>query len=322
MRFTFRSVLNKFIGLHSYDPKHSKTKLPGPLFIQVQTIDRCNGSCRMCPYVTIQRSGPPNCMDEELYTKIFTNLSQAETVNTVLLMLQNEPLLDNELEKRVEQARKILGNGTRILTVTNGTSLNLKRYEALLHAGLNSIEVSIDAFYEETYRSIRPGLDFSNVINNINTLLQKKDGSHIVVRFLKQRANENEEKQFKHYWKSRGVQICSFPIENRAGMIECFDQMRGSSPLLRKKYIRAVRDLVFPPCFFPFYALNILWDGRVILCCHDWRHIEIIGDLSAQSLQDVWNGDAINQYRNLLYNKRFEEIPICKDCSVVRRFSG
>jgi MoaA/NifB/PqqE/SkfB family radical SAM enzyme len=320
MKFTFRSVLHKLRGVHSYDPKHRRTRLTGPLVLQIQTIDRCNGSCRMCPNSTIKRSGPPKLMDEALYKRILAILNQAETVNTVLLMLQNEPLLDIMLEKRVAQAREILGNRARILTVTNGTLLNSNRYDALLHAGLDSIEVSIDAFYEQTYRTIRPGLNFTNIVKNINMLLQNENDSHIVVRFLKQRANESEEQQFRHYWKSRGAQICAFPIENRAGMLENFEQMRGSSPLFRKRLMRAVRDLFFPPCLFPFFALNVLWDGQVILCCHDWKHIEIIGDLSSQSLQDVWNGDAINHYRNLLYNNRFEEIQICKDCSVVRRF--
>jgi MoaA/NifB/PqqE/SkfB family radical SAM enzyme len=320
MKFTLRNAKTVLKALNAYDPKKCKTRLPGPLVIQIQTIDRCNGACRMCPGSTFKRSGPPNLMDAGLYRQILEDLGHTKTVRTIVLTLQNEPLLDPEIVHRVIQARKILGNSVRIVLITNGSLLTPERSKALLDAGIDSIHISIDAFYEETYRSIRPGLHFSEVVENTAELLRVDQGSHTVVRFLRQRANEREEKQFKHFWKSRGAQIFIFPLENRTGILDNFELLRGSPPWLRRRFARTVRDLLFPSCLLPFYSLNVLWDGRVILCCNDWGHQDIVGDLSSQSIQDVWNSDAINSYRTLLYQNHADQSLLCRDCSMVRKF--
>jgi radical SAM protein with 4Fe4S-binding SPASM domain len=61
---------------------------------------------------------------------------------------------------------------------------------------------------------------------------------------------------------------------------------------------------------------SILSDGRVVLCCNDWGPHDIAGDLSRQTLQEVWNGDKINHYRQLLWTHRIKESPVCADCSL------
>jgi MoaA/NifB/PqqE/SkfB family radical SAM enzyme len=320
MKFTLRNAKTVLKALNEYDPKKRKTRLSGPLVIQIQTIDCCNGSCRMCPNSTFKSPGPPNLMDKKLYNKILEALFYTKTIRTIVLTLQNEPLLDPEIVHRVIQARETLGKSVRIVLITNGSLLTSERSKALLDAGLDSIHVSIDAFYEETYRSIRPGLQFSEVVENTAELLRIDQSSHTVIRFLRQRANEREEKQFKHFWKSRGAQIFTFPIENRTGIVDGFEQLRGTPPWTRRRFARAVWNLLLPSCLLPFYSLNVLWEGHVILCCNDWGHQDIIGDLSSQPIQDVWNSEVINNYRTLLYNNCVYECPLCKDCTMVRKF--
>jgi len=43
--------------------------------------------------------------------------------------------------------------------------------------------------------------------------------------------------------------------------------------------------------------MHILSDGRVTLCCMDYRHEEILGDVREASLEDIWNGEAFEQAR-------------------------
>ena len=316
---TVRNVLLKLKGLRAYSSRRFKTQLPGPLSVQIQTINRCNGSCRMCPYSTLHKLEPPAIMDEMLYSKILEDLYRAGTVRRFILTLQNEPLLDPGLVRRVVRAREILGNSVDIGLVTNGTLLNEKLYDDLVCTGLNIIVVSIDAFYEDTYRAVRPELDFSEVVANVHMLLQRNHNTRVAVKFVRQKANAREEKQFVQYWKSHRAGIFTSSLVNRAGLLAGFEHMRGSSIGVRTRCIKAVRDRFFPSCLIPFTTLNVLCDGRVILCCDDWGPIDTVGDLSSQPLPDVWNGAVINSYRNLLYNNKAGESFVCKDCSVTRR---
>ncbi|MBW2174620.1 MAG: SPASM domain-containing protein, partial [Deltaproteobacteria bacterium] len=254
-------------------------------------------------------------MEERLYVQILSELKRAGTVRSFLPMLQNEPLVDREIAKRVRQAKEILGGTALVHMVTNGSLLTSKRADNLLEAGTDSFSVSIDAFREETYRSIRKGLSFSRVIGNVQSLLQRDPRPLVFARFLKQRANAGEEKMFTRYWKARGARPFVHSVVNRAGTLDSFDRVEEREARLMRRLVRRVLSSIFPLCPHPFLSLNVLWDGRVILCCHDWGPGVIVGDLTKQSLTTVWNGEAMNHYRHLLYRDRSEESPSCANCS-------
>ncbi|MBN2373186.1 radical SAM protein [bacterium] len=323
-------IIHRLSGLYAFDHLNCRSLKQGPSKVQLQTIDRCNGSCLMCPYSSELKSGPPNYMEDSLYKKIIKSLQDAGTLRQIVLMLQNEPLLDIKLIQRIHYAREVLGKKVKIGIVTNGTLLNPRHIHDLVYSGINSIDISIDAFSEKTYNIIRPGLDFFKVVQNTQAILENKKRVNIVVRFLKQRANTGEEKQFRHYWESKGAKVFIFAPVNRAGGLKNFDQIKNNAHrsnifYLKKKLKKAIRNLclqvaarsfIATPCLLPFNNINILWNGKVILCCHDWEPVDIIGDLSKQSLQDVWNSDSMNKYRYLLWSNRIKESPVCKNCSL------
>ncbi len=301
-------------GIRAYDPKQRKTSLAGPSQVQVQTIDRCNASCLMCPYSASEKSGQPCYMEEKLYRKILNELKYAGTVHSFVPMLQSEPLLDRDISRRLREAKEILGSTVSVHMVTNGSILTPELADELLDSGLDTLSVSIDAFREETYKAIRKGLIFSRVIDNLQSLLQRHPPILVIARFLKQRANEREEKMFKQFWKARGARISFHSVVNRAGMLNSFDQIERLKT--EQNIIYRFIDKIFPFCFLPFFALNVLWDGRVILCCHDWGPSVVVGDLTKQSLPEVWNGEEMNHYRHLLYSDLSKESPSCVNCSL------
>ena len=315
LRWLAKYMLSRWRG---YDPKRRRSNLSGPLVVQVQTVDRCNGSCIMCPARDSGKSGPPNYMEERLFSRIAEEVRRAGTVLTFTPMLQNEPLLDPDLGKRVGQAREILDATSRVVIVTNGSTLTRDRIDELVNANVDELEVSVDAHSEETYRAIRHGLDFSTVIQNVHSLIRHRGKTRVAVRFLRQRANESEEKEFVRYWWSQGAEVRVMDMTNRAGALKAFHGLwppKGET--LRGRVMRIMQR--FWPCLTgPFTSLNVPWNGQVVLCCHDWGPTEIIGDLSVQSVSDVWNGDAFNHHRHLLWSRRFEESRVCRDCSLVR----
>lgn len=307
---------------NAYDPEARKSRLSGPRIIQIQTIDQCNGSCPACPYSSTQRHGSPNLMDQNIYLSLLKDLKRAGTARTLTLMLQNEPLLDVNLAELVRQAREVLGDGVFIRTVSNGTRLFRSRIDELFQAGIDDVEVSIDAFRKETYAIIRPGLDFARVLENTHALIDYRKENAVTVRFLKQRVNVSEQAEFLRYWERHGAKVHFIGMSNRAGSVKGFDQMHVHEGMTWHSKIRKLFARHVPCVFGPFVWLSVLWDGRVILCCQDWQGKVVLGDLSSQSLLDVWNADLTNRYRDLLWHGRFEESSLCRGCSTASYFPG
>jgi MoaA/NifB/PqqE/SkfB family radical SAM enzyme len=270
----------------------------------------------MCPYSVTEKPDPPNHMEPRLYRRILEEVRDIGTVKHFTPMLQNEPLVDRDIIERVREARDVLGKATSVGIITNGSLLTQKRADALISAGVNTLTVSIDAFSEKTYRAIHKGLNFNKVVENVESVLRDERRPQVTVRFLRQEANRGEERSFARYWEPRGAQVQFNPVVNRAGILDSFASLeRDNSRIFRLKD-RLFKIIFYPFCALPFYWLNILWDGRAILCCHDWGPKAVVGDLNKHSLGEVWNGKAMNNCRYLLYTGRSKDVPSCTDCSL------
>jgi len=68
-------------------------------------------------------------------------------------------------------------------------------------------------------------------------------------------------------------------------------------------------------CNEVYNKLSINWDGTVSACCGDYDNYMLVGDLTQQSIRDIWkNSEELKRYRTLLSNYRHEELPLCKNC--------
>jgi radical SAM protein with 4Fe4S-binding SPASM domain len=75
------------------------------------------------------------------------------------------------------------------------------------------------------------------------------------------------------------------------------------------------------PCFYPQYALQADWNGDVLLCPQDWKKRVKLGNLSAQSLWDVWTGGIAMKHRmRLLAGKR--NCAPCSGCNAAGTLHG
>ena len=307
-------------NVRSYDPHSCRTQLPGPRSVHIQTTDRCNAACIMCPYSTIINPARGNLMEDGLYHHIIDEVHRVGTAKIICLMLQNEPLLDRKLPDRVRLARSVLGPTIRIMTVTNGTLLTPMLIEDLFASGIDNVAVSIDAAREDSYRRIRHGLDFHRVVENTLSLIGRLGPHRVSVKFLRQRGNEGEENAFASYWRRLGVRVSFAELTNRAGTLESYERIRKRRPDLWRRLVHPALNRLIPACPLPFSAMNILWDGRVITCCEDWGPRDTVGDLSRQTLKEIWNGGKINHYRHLLWTHRSSESLVCAGCSLSNRF--
>lgn len=66
-------------------------------------------------------------------------------------------------------------------------------------------------------------------------------------------------------------------------------------------------------CYYPFYMIYIDYDGKVLICSHDWFKKLVVGDLNKQTIMEIWNSYKMNEIRSRLEKKdrNFEPCNVC-----------
>lgn len=303
-----------------------------PTFFQIQTTNSCNGRCVMCPY-TYKNKNETQYMNDELFKKIILELVEGQKLIKkrieVNLMLQNEPFLDKNLIKKIRFIKQF--DNFFVTTLTNGSLLNKDTISDLETSGIDLLTISIDSINKKTFEEIRLGLDFDKIMQNVELLKNSSIKNKIKIRFTLQKKNQKERKDFFHFWKSKGIKTQMCHVTNRCGTLKVFDDVKvddkgllDSFENFSKEY-NAIRIydgqkfLTTRICFFHFYRFNILANGDVINCCHDWGHEDIAGNIQENTIKDIWQSK-FKEYRQLFLKGRSHEIPVCGKCSLYNRY--
>jgi hypothetical protein len=69
-------------------------------------------------------------------------------------------------------------------------------------------------------------------------------------------------------------------------------------------------------CIRPSRDLMILFNGKVPLCCVDWFRTSLLGDVSQESIRDIWHAMTVEGIREGLREGDVSKLPdICRNCS-------
>lgn len=298
----------------------TKQPLPFPTIFQIQTNTLCNGSCIMCP-ISQEKNTQPGWMSDELFEKIIKEISENKTEDTLIwLHLQNEPLTDDMIFNKIKLIKKISNQTIQTGLVTNGTLLTDEKIKELNTSGLDRICFSIDASTKKTYNTIRKGLDYDTVLQNIETLRKSKSKTQIFVRFIWQKENYHELLEFKNYWKKKGISQEIGVVNNRAGAVSNFTDISipQSDIPFQFKLIQYIWSHLTKGCYHLANSFNVLYNGDVIMCCNDYRKKTILGNVQNASIKEIWVSKKYQSIREAIFNHDFEKIPECQQCSEIR----
>jgi MoaA/NifB/PqqE/SkfB family radical SAM enzyme len=269
-----------------------------PSKIQIQTADRCNYLCPMCPYPELSPEGAGAFLPEALYRRLIGEVRAAGRKVKLCLMLQNEPLLDKRFLDFLDYAHRADDAVASISTVTNGSVLTEGQLDRLMAYERFHLTISVNATERERYQRIH-GRDFWD---RIHARLLGWSGPRQRVRlsFVLDRSSVDDARAFQSYWRDLSYSTRLIPINSR----------------IDAAAVERVHDVEeeFGHCHYPVDTLNVLVDGRVILCCNDWRHDTTFGNLTRQTIAEVWNGPELTRAREAAIAGRLRESPMCRDC--------
>jgi MoaA/NifB/PqqE/SkfB family radical SAM enzyme len=242
--------------------------------IEIETINRCNNTCAFCPVNKSVDPRPTKKMSDKLFGKIIDDLAEARYSGCIALFSNNEPFVDKDIISRIALAREKC-EGALVYILTNGIALDFEKLVQSLDAGLDRL-----------------------VINNYNDNLLLHDNIREIVERLERPEYENYRDKVEITLRKKNELL-----QNRA----------GSAPNKNIQIYKEFLNYHDIGCPFPFRQMAVRSSGHVSLCCNDALGQVTLGDLSTQSVYEVWNGPEFTGIRKQLlsYGRR-----ILKPCNV------
>jgi radical SAM protein with 4Fe4S-binding SPASM domain len=205
-------------------------------------------------------------------------------------------------------SRKFKDAGFKIQLATNATFLTPDRQAKLLKSGIDFLIFSIDATSEETYNQMRIGGDYKGIICNIETFIKDVKSQNLPITCLCQliynKLNVAEAENFRKYWKERGAHVWIKPYNNWNGEDESENYyFPGDIPQVSESL-----------CDWPWRQIVMHWNGNVVPCCCDYDNKVLLGNAYEQSLPQIWNGKAFQEFRKRHLESR-KTVEFCRNCS-------
>ena len=295
--------------------------LEGPLLVHIETTNRCNFKCVFCPESDDsyqELAGGYSSMAFEDFKRIVDELSVlGQHPRMINFFVMGEPLMNKRIAEYISYAREVLPQSILVLS-TNGALLTENKFQPLCDSGLDFLRISIFGQDNEAHqKNTQTNVDLSKIRENVKAfvthrdLIAKKAPYVFVKSILSPQAEVN--KEFLRYFSDIGDERVFEGLSNwnddsdrySSKMGVKAEDLESSEFFQHKKYV----------CTLPFYSMVIHGDLQVSVCCIDWNKKTLVGNLKFQSVSDVWNGEALHQFRLKHLERRKKEIPACANCT-------
>lgn len=279
-----------------------------PNNVQIELCNICNARCITCPISQMKRE--KGIMDFKLFKKIIGDLNTVNFKGNILPTSYGESLLIPNFTDYLSYIRyKIPESG--IILFTNGSLLNTNLSKKIIKENLvDELIVSFDGGTKESYESVRIGLSFNKVKKNVHDFIKirnnlgKKKPKVIITMVVTPENSFTRDELRKEF---NDVDDINYSIMfNWGGQLKKIDGYNRGTRFSKNNFCRLLYDTIY-----------ILQNGDVCLCCTDYEGREIIGKVQDSSIKDIWNGPELQKRRNLLKNRMFSELPLCKKCNII-----
>ncbi len=291
--------------------------LRAPFTLYVETTNICNFNCVYCPesFEDFEaRSGGMFRMDLPAFTRVADQIAELGSVKALNLYMMGEPFVNRNLPDFIRIARE-KGIANRIAVTSNASLINEKVARQVIEAGLDYLRVSVYGGTAEAHaRKTQSKVPFDRVWRNVKTFRDTRDAiggaTQIYVKMIDSGVKD-ENDAFLQAFGPVADEAHIEPAMNWNDPDEGVLAQIDRSAMLETDHFSNRKTV----CPFPFYSLVIHSDLRVSVCCVDWAKQAVVGDLSKQTLSDVWRGKALRDFQSMHLQGRRHELEACRNCT-------
>jgi radical SAM protein with 4Fe4S-binding SPASM domain len=298
-------VADMMLGLKDTINSRAWPDRPQGLMVEITSI--CDSKCIHCPREAMDR--PMRPMDFNLFKRLVDQAAELKIpefypngFGELMTIKDPSPYLDylNSKEHKF-----------RIILNTNAFRMTEEKIEMLIKAKVYLLNICIDGATAEVTEKIRINLKLADIEKNILRLMEIRkqrnlDYPRIRVGMVVLPQNRHEVEPFLQKWRGKVDFVGVDGYSNRAGSLTGkFSAPEGEAPAAAPSQT----------CVLPFKDLNIWSDGKAVICCNDWNEEQVIGDITKQSLLEIWHGEAARKVRELHAKGAGDQLEICKKCN-------
>jgi MoaA/NifB/PqqE/SkfB family radical SAM enzyme len=291
--------------------------LPAPFTIYVEATNICNYRCVYCPESFDnfeERSGGQFRMDLSAFERVAGQIADMGGVKTLNLYMMGEPFVNRNMPDfiRIAREKKIAG---RIVVTSNASLLNEAVARRVIDAGLDYLRVSVYGGAPEAQaRRTQSKIPLDRVWRNVRAFRDMRDAlagrTHVYVKMIDS-GDAVENRAFLDLFGPVADEVVVEPAMNWNDPAEGVLAQTDRDAMLASTHFRNRKTV----CAFPFYTLVVHSDLRVSVCCVDWAKEAVVGDLSKETLSDVWRGDALRAFQMAHLEGRRGALDACRNCT-------
>jgi len=258
----------------------------------------------MCNWQTRRKNG---YVSRELFENCVDQLSEIQ-IDTLVLNGGGESLLHPNFSDFLKYAinKRDRGKIGNVGWTTNGMLFNQQIADLAISLNVDWVNFSLDGI-GEVNDNIRIGSKYSIIEKNITYLLENRSSSSrpkVLLNTVDHGKTEEQKLDLYNAW----VELVD--------EIELIPSILPDNTCENKESLAKNIGLAPPPtfCSFSLTTFTILWNGIVTGCCFDTDSKIVLGDITQQSIKDIWRGALYQEFRRNLLTNNFSLDPPCYKC--------
>ena len=279
---------------------------PELTMLQFETNTACNASCVFCEHGKMKRKGimPTSKIMDLIY-------HFADKVKEIHPFGMQEPLLEPRLSAILANIKQINPHTQTILYSNMGVYPERLWREIIEWGTLDQLAVSFYGTTQETYNYLQPPLDYETTKQNILKVMQLKreiGRTKPVVEIMMINTVDTLRtlKPFVNEWTGKVDKLSSVHYDGWCGYQPYSYE---AEKILWNNPGQAERV----PCPRLWNSMYVHYDGSVVPCCLDAHNVDVCGNVF-DDWNIFYNSPRLNELRSLHEQRRFNEIPLCRDC--------
>lgn len=288
-----------------YDFQTNEDKL-FPSMVVVTVTNVCNLRCIHCAYRTVIKEPDytPHFLETNLFKKAVDEISNHKN-SFLRISGDGEPLLHKQFADMILYAkeRKLFP----VTVNTNGILLTDNIAKKLLDAGIDMIEISINAVESKVYEEMRVNGDYNKLISNIENLISlRSKGNYktkIWVSTIAFPDAPEDTKTFNQLWKNKADEIIIRPFFDHQGLVK---NIEGAGHHIKPRF----------PCPKLWKRITLDSSGWLKFCENDWLNKSLLADYRSDiTIEKLWQTELYSRLRDYHFNGNYNKIPVCDTCN-------
>ncbi len=325
---TISAVIQPRIHSAAKVPLEDQIPLDTPFSVHIDVCSVCNYKCSFCFQADAQAMKAVGLkrgmMELDLFKKIVDDLKVFDRkIKKIKIGNHGEPTLHPDLPEMIRYARDS-GTAEIIELFTNASKLEPKLNQALIDAGLQRINISLEGLSDERYKQVA-GVkqSFSAIVEGVRHLYSIRGDCKIYVKIADQTSalsrdvtqkfilSKSEREYFYDLFGNICDEIYIEKVVPQWAEVQLDKQNQLSETGMYDQRVKTDKDV----CPFIFMYLHFNCDGTTSPCTLDWPRKVVIGNVKDSSVKDIWNGQRLRHLQMTMLEGKRCDVNFCNNCT-------